>query len=91
MSGKGSIPSPPAIMKKETNYKQCSLKRNNYHHMAWIPEKFANLGKFIKIKKDNDTWEDGWEVIGVSEGAISAKEADYNSQLYKKQRLASDI
>lgn len=79
-------------MKKETNYIQCALKRKNYHHMAWIPEKFANVGKFIKIKRDDDTWEDGWEVMGdFSEVKKSSTEANAASQLYKKTRAASDI
>lgn len=59
--------------------------------MAWIPTKFAVLNKFIKIKKDDKTWEDGWEVIGVCEGTKTAVEANINSQLYKKTRKASDI
>jgi hypothetical protein len=80
------------MAKKETDYIQCALKRKEYHHMAWIPEKFAVVGKFIKIKKKNDEWEDGWEVIGASkEVKKTAKEADDASQLYKKTRICSDI
>lgn len=79
------------MKKKNTNYAQCSLKRIDAHHMAWIPESFANVGKFIKIKLDDGSWQDGWEVIGVSDGRKSHEEADYQSQLYKKQRQASDI
>lgn len=59
--------------------------------MAWIPEKFAKVGKYIKIKKD-DMWEDGWKVTGVSDGVVkTAEEANAQSQLYKKTRKASDI
>jgi hypothetical protein len=72
-------------MKKETNYIQCSLKKKDSHHMAWIPEKFAIVGKFIKIKKDDETWDDGWEVTGDGGGfKKTAKEADDASQGYKK-------
>jgi hypothetical protein len=80
-------------MKKETNYIQCSLVKNkSIHHMAWIPEKFAVIGKFIKIKQDDGTWDDGWEVTGDGERKIlTAKDADQQSQLYKKTRKASDI
>jgi hypothetical protein len=53
--------------------------------LAWIPEKFANLNKFIKIKKDDDTWEDGWEVVGIADGTRkSSAEANENSQSFKK-------
>jgi hypothetical protein len=60
--------------------------------MAWIPENFANIGKFIKIKRDDDTWDDGWEVKGNGEGLkMSAEDANAQSQLYKKTRKVSDI
>jgi hypothetical protein len=79
------------MKRKDSNYVQCSLKKQNTHHMAWIPEQFANIGKFIKIKKDDDTWEDGWEVMGKSDGVKTASDANDLSQLYKKTRKASDI
>jgi hypothetical protein len=80
-------------MKKGTNYIQCSLLKNEkIHHMAWIPEKFAVIGNYIKIKKDDGTWDDGWKVTGDGERKIlTAKDADQQSQLYKKTRKASDI
>ena len=60
--------------------------------MAWIPSTYAVVGKFIKIKQDDDTWEDGWEVIEACKDTVrTAKEADKASQLYKKTRAASDI
>jgi len=72
---------------KKVNYIQCHLQKGDKHHMAWIPEKFAVIGKFIKIHED-----DGWEVKGDGGGGkITAKEADELSQLYKKTRKASDI
>lgn len=90
--GTGSMPDCSTIMKKETNYIQCALMRDNYHHMAWIPEKFAILDKFIKIKNDDGSWQDGWKVVGVGDKVVkTAKEADEQSQLYKKTRKASDI
>lgn len=80
-------------MKKDTNYIQCSLvKDKKHHHMAWIPEKFAVVGKYIKIKNSDDTWDDGWEVTGAcSDVKKNSEEANAASQLYKKTRKASDI
>ena len=52
--------------------------------MAWIPQKFAILNKFIKIKKNDDSWEDGWQVVGVSEGIKTAQEADEISSRHRK-------
>ena len=72
---------------KDVRYVQCALKRINSHQMAWIPEQFAVVGKFLKIKAEN-----GWEVVGVSDGkSRSAAEANEASQLYKKTRKASDV
>lgn len=65
--------------------------------MAWIPEQFAVVGKFIQIKIHepddllNFHWDDGWEVKGKSDGVKSAEDANNLSQLYKKTRKASDI
>lgn len=74
------------MKRKDANYRQCALQKGDSHHMAWIPEQFAVVGKFIKIKED-----DGWEVKFVSDGTRTAEEANQASQLYKKTRKASDV
>jgi hypothetical protein len=80
------------MAKKDNTYRQCALKKRDSHHMAWIPTQFANVGKFIKIKQDDGSWDDGWEVMSTGEDFTrTAKEADEGSQLYKKTRRASDI
>ena len=80
------------MAKKDTLYKQVALQQGQSHHMAWIPEKFAVLGKYIKIKRDDNSWDDGWKVIGGCDTHTrTSKEADEQSQLYKKTRKASDI
>lgn len=70
---------------------QCHLQKGITHHMAWIPEQFANVGKFIKIKNEDDSWEDGWEVKYASENKLDSVAANQASQMYKKTRKASDI
>lgn len=74
-------------MKKDT-YTQCALKRLTQHHMAWIPTKFAVMNKFIKIKKDDKTWEDGWEVIAISQGTITVEDATETAKSNKKFGLS---
>lgn len=59
--------------------------------MAWIPDQFAVVDKYIKIKNEDGSWDDGWQVKSVSENSRTAQEADQASQLYKKTRRASDI
>lgn len=79
------------MKRKDANYVQCSLQKGNTHHMAWIPEQFAVVNKFIKIKNENDTWDDGWQVTYASENKLGAEAANQASQMYKKTRKASDI
>lgn len=70
---------------KNTNYIQCALQNKDRHHMAWIPQVKAIKGKFLKIKKNDGSWEDGWEVVGVSDGVVkTAAEANEISQAHKK-------
>lgn len=56
---------------------------------SWIPEKFAVVGKVLKLKED-DVWEDGWEVVHVG-SRLDSKTVNENSQLYKKHRSGTDI
>lgn len=66
-------------------YRQCKLNRNGSIQTAWIPEKFAKRGKYLRIKQD-----DGWlveEVYGRQpEDWVISK-----SQDYKVHRDATDI
>lgn len=48
-------------------YRQCSLRKGNVQQISYIPEKFAIVGKILKLKQDDDTWEDGWEVRSAGE------------------------
>lgn len=49
-------------MNKKIYYRQCFLQKNNTYQMSWIPEKFAVKGKIIRLRKEDDTWDDGWVV-----------------------------
>jgi hypothetical protein len=75
--------------KKNMTYTQCALAKRGSVGVVWIPTKFANKGKFIKIKQ-GDAWDDGWLV----EETYTARDAQYlneHSQDYKHTRKASDI
>jgi hypothetical protein len=52
-------------MMKEIYYRQCILKRGNTVTTSWIPERFAEAGKVLKLKDDNGEWENGWHVQSV--------------------------
>ena len=67
------------------NHTQCYLKKGTRRAVVWIPEKFAVVGKIVKLIE-----EDGWEVFEVY-NTRSSKEVNERSQDYKKTRKASDI
>jgi len=76
-------------LKDNENKRQCMFRKGLTRHTAWIPDKFAVLGKFVKIKKDN-VWEDGWEIIAIY-AKMTAKECGLSSQEYKHHRKQTDI
>jgi hypothetical protein len=54
--------------------RQCILKRNNTFQTAWIPNKFARIGKYLEILDQN-----GWQVISVG---IFIKDFNYHRQYF---------
>lgn len=70
-------------------YVQCWLRRGAARQMAWIPEKHAVVGRFLRLT-ESGVPEDGWEVVGA--GARQPVEYVHErSQDYKHTRRASDI
>lgn len=82
------------VLVSEKYYVQCELHKmidedRCKTDVAWIPEKYAKIGKVIKLKIDG-VWEDGWKVVFL--GAKSpAKEVEDKSRDYLKQRESSDV
>jgi len=74
----------------DTQYKQCRLRRptkdGTEETVAFLPEKFAVKGKWLKIGDIN-----GWQVVSASGRKLSATTVNANSQDYKKTRRASDV
>ena len=70
-------------------YRQCWLARGNAHQMAWIPEKFAVAGRFLRLTEAGQT-EDGWQVTGVG-AQMTEENVRERSRDYKHTRQASDI
>ena len=69
------------------NYCQCELMKENTRQVSWIPEKFAKLGKILKLK-ENGEWIDGWKVISVGTARDEDKLPDYR-QLIKSHLKAT--
>lgn len=78
------------MAKKNETYTQCMLTKNSKVDVAWIPTKFANKGNFIKLKQEDNSWDDGWLV----EETYTKQEAQYlieHERDYKNTRKVSDI
>ena len=71
------------------NYTQCQLNKKDRFDIAWIPSKFALIGKFIKIKID-DIWDNGWKVVNTYSSNTENHILEHEME-YRKQRRASDI
>jgi hypothetical protein len=73
------------------NMRQCGLRCGNAVQRAWIPERFAVAGKFLKLHdRDSGQWEDGWQVTSVGDGVLPSDVVTERSQDYKRTRQASD-
>ena len=72
-----------------SHHRQCKLIKGDTTTVSWIPEKFAQEGKFLKLK-DNGVWEDGWEVVAIGT-KLPTKYVINRSQDHVHQRKASDI
>jgi hypothetical protein len=73
--------------------RQCTLKRATAWHtseqVSWIPEKFAKVGKVVKLKEDGE-WEDGWVVVHVG-ARKESHEVHAASHGHTKHRKRTDI
>lgn len=53
---------------KSIYYRQCQLVKkegvSTLNQVSWIPEKFAIMGKVLKLK-EGETWDDHWIVSSV--------------------------
>ena len=65
------------------NYCQCVLTRGPESQVTWIPDKFAKLGKTLKLKEEHG-WEDGWTVstIWATENEEVVKKMEYSARQY---------
>ncbi len=92
----GSSPVPPTIMsKKDTWYKQCRFETRTDSgglkiDTAWIPEKFAKVGKKIYLGDKRADPQPIWTVTHVfarkPDSYVVSRQMDY-----KHQRKVSDI
>lgn len=76
------------------HHRQCEMRKPAKDgpvgiRVAWIPEKFAVKGKWLKLKI-NGQWEDHWQVTAVY-ARQETREVYDRSRDHLKQRKASDV
>ena len=64
-------------MKHNPLYRQCRLVKKirdgETIQTSYIPAEFAKLGRIVKIREDDGSWDDGW-VIRIVGGALSQEQ-----------------
>lgn len=72
------------MTKNKKYHYQCKLERKGWHTVTWIPDKYAKVGKIVKLGNHD------WEVIKVY-SKMDSRKVQQRSVDYKSQREASDI
>ncbi len=58
---------------------------------TFLPEKFAKLGKVLKLQDKNSEWEDGWVVESVGKDKYDSDYIRRQSREYLNHRKGTDI
>jgi len=72
-----------------THYRQCELRKGKMRQVSWIPEKFAQEGRPVALKKGQG-WDDGWVVEKVGSRA-SEEQVRLMERDHTRTRKHSDI
>lgn len=52
------------------HFRQCHLKKDGSTIVTWVEIEKANLRNILSVKINN-MWDDGWEILSVSETILS--------------------
>jgi len=75
---------------KPTFHVQCQLARGTTDTTTWLPQKYAVVGDFVKLRDDDGVWQDGWEVM-VTGTVLPTDVVMERERDHLHQREASDI
>ena len=70
--------------------RQVHLHQPFWTHVCWIPEKYAIVGKVLRVKM-YDGWQDGWVVMRVGSVSLTEEELAVRKDDHSHQREVSDI
>jgi hypothetical protein len=79
--------------KRTKYYYQCHLERREgnqtTHLVTWLPERYAVLHKWLKLKDKNGIWTDRWCVVYIG-ARRTAEQVLARENDWKHQRQVSD-
>lgn len=82
-------------MSKTNYYRQCRLTKPTENGVlqtvSWIPEKYAVVGRSLRLKNRSDEWEDGWNVAEAGETRLDERHLpDYHSEIKNHRKRTGD-
>lgn len=73
-----------------TKYKQCLLRKDNVEYRAFIPSKFAVVGKTVKVRTEG-SWNNGWKVVESSPTELDENHLpDYHDAIKGHRKATGD-
>lgn len=86
------------MARKEPLYFQCGLRREAGGvvsvQTSYLPEQFAETGRFVSLRNVRGEWEDGWRVVAGRLPGEQGRSVDFliqQDRQAKKTRAASDV
>jgi hypothetical protein len=77
-------------MAKDVVYRQCRLRRGNCHQTSWLPEKFAAVGKVLRLRNAAH-WEEGWLVEEVGSHRLPESQLpDWHREIKGHRKATGD-
>ncbi len=80
-------------MAKDVFYRQCRLVKRlpagELVQVSWIPEPHAALGRVVKLRDEDGSWDDGWVVKEAGSNRLTTDQLPDFHQLSKAHLRAS--
>ena len=74
-------------------YRQCRLVRpvptGEHVVVSWIPDRFAERDRVVKLKDDGGSWSDGWVVTAVGSNRLATNQLPDFHELRKAHLRAT--
>lgn len=72
-------------------YRQCALVRKGpggaeEHLVTWLPVRFAEQGRAVKLRTRRGVWIDGWQVLAVSSHVRTEDQIPDPARLVREHR-----